>query len=175
MRLSASAWRFRRQLIHEYDLRGAAGICIAFAEATPGWQRSSPDQQSRAFPVGHRFVIDRRLAKYALRCIFGYYRSLGDNGPMIDEPPPPARSNEFSRRTLLRGAVRAAGAAAMLGAAANPALAKISQAAVAYQPQPNGDKSCDKCAQFLPPNACKIIDGAISPQGWCRVFVPAPR
>jgi hypothetical protein len=104
----------------------------------------------------------------------GYDRSLGDNGPMIDQPPP-ARSNQFSRRTLLRDALRAAGAAAMLAATAKRAIAKISQAAVAYQPQPNGDKSCDKCAQFLPPNACKIIDGAISPQGWCRVFVPAPR
>jgi hypothetical protein len=76
---------------------------------------------------------------------------------------------------LLRGAVRAAGAAVILGSTANRATAKISQAAVAYQPQPNGDKRCDKCAQFVSPNACKIIDGAISPQGWCRVFVPAPR
>jgi hypothetical protein len=76
---------------------------------------------------------------------------------------------------LLRGAVRAAGAAAILGSTANRAAAKISQAAVAYQPQPNGDKRCDRCAQFQPPNACKIIDGTISPQGWCKVFVPAPR
>jgi hypothetical protein len=86
-----------------------------------------------------------------------------------------ARSIQFSRRMLLRGAIRAAGAAAILGSTANRAAAKISQAAVAYQAQPNGDKRCDKCAQFLAPNACKIIDGTISPQGWCRVFVPAPR
>ncbi len=94
---------------------------------------------------------------------------------MADKPP--ARSTQFSRRILLRGAVGAAGAAAILGPSANRATAqaKISQAAVAYQPQPNGDKRCDKCAQFLPPNACKIIEGTISPQGWCRVFAPAPR
>jgi High potential iron-sulfur protein len=76
---------------------------------------------------------------------------------------------------LLRGAVSAAGAAAILGSTANRAAAKISQAAVAYQPQPNADKRCDRCVQFQPPNACKIIDGTISPQGWCKVFVPAPR
>jgi hypothetical protein len=86
-----------------------------------------------------------------------------------------ARSIQFSRRMLLRGAIRAAGAAAILESTANRAMAKISQAAVAYQPQPNGDKRCDKCAQFLPPSSCKIIEGTISPQGWCRVFAPAPR
>jgi hypothetical protein len=92
---------------------------------------------------------------------------------MADKPQ--ARSTQLSRRMLLRGAVGAAGAAAILGSTANRASAKISQAAVAYQPQPNGDKRCDKCVQFLPPNACKIIEGTISPQGWCRVFAPAPR
>jgi hypothetical protein len=68
---------------------------------------------------------------------------------MADKPQ--ARSTQLSRRMLLRGAVGAAGAAAIL------------------------DKRCDKCVQFLPPNACKIIEGTISPQGWCRVFGPAPR
>lgn len=94
---------------------------------------------------------------------------------MADKPQ--ARSTQFSRRILLRGAVRAAGVAAILGPTGNlgAAQAKISQAAVAYQAQPNGDKRCENCAQFLPPNACKIIEGTISPQGWCRVFVPAPR
>ena len=92
---------------------------------------------------------------------------------MADKPK--ARSTQFSRRILLRGAVRAAGAAAILGSTVNGATAKISQAAVAYQPQPNGDKRCDKCVQFQPPNACKIIEGTISPLGWCRVFAPAPR
>lgn len=86
-----------------------------------------------------------------------------------------ALSTQFSRRALLRGAVSAAGAVAILGPTENLAAAKISQAAVAYQAQPNGDKRCDNCAQFLPPNACKIVEGTISPQGWCRVFAPAPR
>jgi len=66
---------------------------------------------------------------------------------------------------LLRGAVGAAGAAAILGSTANRASAKIFQAAVAYQPQPNGDKRCDKCVQFLPPNACKDYRGHDQPTG----------
>jgi len=78
---------------------------------------------------------------------------------------------KLSRRSLLRGAVAAAG---ILGATSNLAEAqpKISKVAVNYQDHPDGDKRCDKCAQFQPPDACKMVDGTISPQGSCRIFVP---
>jgi hypothetical protein len=49
---------------------------------------------------------------------------------------------------------------------------KISQAAVAYQDHPVGDKHCSKCAQFLAPSSCKMVDGTINPQGYCRIFMP---
>ena len=80
----------------------------------------------------------------------------------------------FSRRSLLRSAVGATGA---LAATLNPALAqpKISKVAVNYQDHPDGDKRCDKCVQFQPPNACKIVQGTVSPQGSCRFFVPVTR
>ena len=91
---------------------------------------------------------------------------------MPDEPrswPPP-----LSRRSLLQGAVGAAGAATIIAASPNCAAAapKISPKAVNYQDHPDGDKRCDKCVQFQPPNACKVVDGTISPQGSCRTFVP---
>jgi hypothetical protein len=81
----------------------------------------------------------------------------------------------YSRRALLRQAVSAAATAAILCEEAGRAAAviKISKAAVAYQDQPNGDKECGKCAQFQPPAACKLVDGNISPQGYCQLFVPA--
>jgi len=58
--------------------------------------------------------------------------------------------------------------------AAKPATAapKISKKAVAYQDHPDGDKQCGKCAQFQPPDACKMVEGPISPEGSCRIFVP---
>lgn len=81
------------------------------------------------------------------------------------------RSAPCSRRCLLLGA-----AAAGLYAGADPpkatAVVKISEAAVAYQNHPNGDKQCSKCVQFQPPNSCKMVDGTISPQGYCRIFTP---
>jgi hypothetical protein len=80
----------------------------------------------------------------------------------------------LARRSLLQCALGAAGAIAILGAAPKHAVAapKISKKAVAYQDHPEGDKRCDRCAQFQPPDACKMVEGPISPQGSCRIFIP---
>jgi hypothetical protein len=79
-------------------------------------------------------------------------------------------SVRLSRRLLLRSAV---GATGVLAATMNPALAqpKISKIAVNYQDHPDGDKRCDRCVQFQPPDACKMVEGTISPQGSCRIFM----
>jgi len=79
-------------------------------------------------------------------------------------------SVQLSRRSLLLSAV---GAIGVLAATLNPALAqpKISKVAVNYQDHPDGDKRCDKCIQFQPPDTCKVVEGTISPQGSCRIFV----
>ena len=85
-----------------------------------------------------------------------------------------ARSALLCRRALLQYVVAAAGGVAICCAPLRPAAAapKISKKAVAYQDHPDGDKQCDKCAQFQPPDACKMVEGPISPQGSCRIFVP---
>ena len=87
---------------------------------------------------------------------------------------PSSLSAPVSRRALLQGGAGTAGAAIILGATPNSASAvvKLSPKVVAYQDHPNGDKRCGKCVQFQPPNACKIVDGAVSPEGYCRFFVP---
>jgi len=40
-----------------------------------------------------------------------------------------------------------------------------------YQDKPNGDQRCENCAQFVAPASCKVVDGAISPNGYCIVWV----
>jgi hypothetical protein len=30
---------------------------------------------------------------------------------------------------------------------------------------------CDGCMLFEPPNACKVVEGEISPSAWCQLFV----
>lgn len=79
-------------------------------------------------------------------------------------------SGEFSRRSLLVG-VAAAGSAPILAMSVTPAMAKISQTAVAYQNSPKDDRSCANCNLFQAPSACKTVDGAISPNGWCKIWV----
>jgi hypothetical protein len=85
-----------------------------------------------------------------------------------------ARSAALRRRALLQYALGAAGGMAICCAPPNTATAapKISKKAVAYQDLPDGDKRCERCAQFQPPDACKMVEGPISPQGSCRIFVP---
>jgi High potential iron-sulfur protein len=52
-----------------------------------------------------------------------------------------------------------------------------SKEAMKYQDKPNNGQRCADCVQFIPgPKAgangtCKIVEGAISPNGWCIEFV----
>ena len=77
----------------------------------------------------------------------------------------------ISRRAALTGAALALGAAAN-GAAVPQAAArqKISQGDAKYQSTPKGEQHCDGCISFQPPNACKFVEGDISPSGWCELF-----
>jgi hypothetical protein len=77
-----------------------------------------------------------------------------------------------TRRSIMQAAFGAVGTAAAIAARSRPAAAEptISKEAVAYQDQPQGDKECDKCVQFLPPASCKVVAGTISPHGSCRIF-----
>ena len=43
----------------------------------------------------------------------------------------------------------------------------------AYQDTPSGIYSCALCTLFEKPNACKVVDGAVSPDGWCKAFAMA--
>lgn len=80
-----------------------------------------------------------------------------------------------SRRITL---TRLAGlAAAPWLARAARAQAKASKQAMQYQDQPKNGQRCDTCLQFIPgakpaaPGTCKVVDGPISPSGWCMAYV----
>ena len=77
---------------------------------------------------------------------------------------------DLSRRSLLRGLALATGAGAVLTAAPAVADSKFSQKMAKYQPNPKGSQQCDNCSQFNAPSACKVVDGTISPSGWCFLY-----
>ncbi len=94
--------------------------------------------------------------------------------------PPKMHSAAISRRGLLHGAAIAAGGGAVLvgGLGAGPAAAaqtKLSQKAASYRGAPMGKARCDGCTQWAPPSACKIVEGVISPAGWCTLYAAKPK
>lgn len=83
------------------------------------------------------------------------------------------RSVVLSRRRVLRnGALVAGGAAFAAGVfSAAPAFAaKTSQKGVSYQATPKGAARCDNCKFWQPPASCKVVEGVISPAGWCTLY-----
>ena len=75
----------------------------------------------------------------------------------------------ISRRGLL---IAAGGAAPLLALGVSPAeAAKLAQTAVRYQASPKDGKQCGGCNLFVAPDSCKSVDGKISPNGWCALWV----
>ena len=44
---------------------------------------------------------------------------------------------------------------------------KASKADMKYQDTPKGDQKCSNCQYIVGTNACGIVEGTISPEGWC--------
>ena len=90
------------------------------------------------------------------------------------------KDKNLSRRSLLKGVITLAGAAAGSAVlATNQAFAaKAPKAAMQYQDHPKNGNDCTKCMQFIPggsPKAmgtCKVVAGSISPHGYCLAFTP---
>ena len=81
------------------------------------------------------------------------------------------QSMALSRRTIVtRSVAGAAGAAVLLGLVTEVS-AKMAQKAVEYQDTPKGDQQCSNCSLFQEPNSCTLVDGEISPAGWCKFWV----
>jgi hypothetical protein len=81
-------------------------------------------------------------------------------------------SANVSRRSVLQGITSAVVATPIILTVADSALAsKMSKAAAGYQNHPKDSQSCANCKLFIPPSSCKLVEGPISPGGWCRLWV----
>jgi hypothetical protein len=50
---------------------------------------------------------------------------------------------------------------------------KLSKEQAQYQDHPNGIQACATCTLFEDPDRCKVVDGDISPDGWCKAYAMA--
>ena len=77
-----------------------------------------------------------------------------------------------SRRTVMRTGLVLATAGFVGAKTARAQDQKIEQSLVQYQAMPKDGAKCSACVNWVAPNACKIVAGAISPEGWCVAYAP---
>jgi hypothetical protein len=78
-----------------------------------------------------------------------------------------------SRRNLIRAVVKGMPAALLLRFSQAQASDKMTRQQAQYQDTPSGIYSCGLCTLFERPNACKVVEGEISRDGWCKAFALA--
>ena len=81
---------------------------------------------------------------------------------------------KLSRRSALRAAALLAGAsltASMVPTKGALAQQKASKQSMKYQDKPDGDKQCGNCLHFSPNSSCAIVEGTVSPKGYCIAWV----
>ena len=82
----------------------------------------------------------------------------------------------LSRRAFLQGIVVLPALAGALSAEAGAQGSKASQSSMHYQTSPNNGMQCAGCNFFIPGDdassdgTCKIVDGTISPHGYCMAY-----
>ena len=80
-----------------------------------------------------------------------------------------------SRRSILRKVMLTAVTGSILGENWGAiAQTKAAKSVVAYQDTPHEGQSCATCLQFEPPSGCKVVEGTVSPAGWCKIYVKKP-
>jgi hypothetical protein len=48
----------------------------------------------------------------------------------------------------------------------------MAKEAAQYQESPKGDQKCADCRFFIDGGSCQLVEGKISPNGWCMLFQP---
>jgi hypothetical protein len=114
--------------------------------------------------VARRCALFSRVGTQLLKRIG---MSKNGNVPVSAQEP---RSPDVSRRQILQSVTVIAGGVAALLATGSPAEAKMNQVAAGYQDSPKNGQNCSSCALFKQPSSCTLVDGTISPNGWCRFY-----
>jgi hypothetical protein len=76
----------------------------------------------------------------------------------------------IGRRRLLSGAMAGLAAGFAGVRAARAENEKMSKQQAEYQDSPKDIRMCATCSLFEPPKSCKVVEGDVSPSGWCKAF-----
>lgn len=82
----------------------------------------------------------------------------------------------LTRRGFLGAAMTLPALAGLLTVPAFADGSKASQASMHYQATPNGSMQCSGCKFFIPAQdaksngSCQVVDGSISPNGYCMAY-----
>lgn len=85
---------------------------------------------------------------------------------MIEKP-------DRARRNLMGAAVAGASMGLLFRGSPIKAAEKMTKQEAEYQDRPNGIYSCGLCTLFEKPKSCKVVEGEVSEDGWCKAFALA--
>jgi hypothetical protein len=83
------------------------------------------------------------------------------------------RSTTLSRRRLIATTAGATSIMALAPLSKARAVEKMTQQQALYQDSPKDIMMCATCTLFEPPKTCKVVEGDVSPSGWCKAFALA--
>jgi hypothetical protein len=78
-----------------------------------------------------------------------------------------------SRRKVMGAAVRIVSAGFLFRISQAEASEKMTKQQAEYQDTPNGIYSCGLCTLFDRPKSCKVVEGEVGEDGWCKAFALA--
>jgi hypothetical protein len=88
------------------------------------------------------------------------------------------RSDTTTRGEVLGRLLILPALAGLMAMGTGIAQAKGSKSQFKYQTTPNNHHQCSGCSFFIAgksktvPGTCKLVDGSISPTGWCEAYSP---
>lgn len=95
------------------------------------------------------------------------FRLLERKNAMVDQ------RLDTLRRKVIGAIIKAAPAALLFRISQSEASEKMTRQQAEYQDTPNGIYACGMCTLFERPNACKVVEGEVSKDGWCKAFAMA--
>jgi hypothetical protein len=78
-----------------------------------------------------------------------------------------------SRRKVVSAVVKGVSAGLLLRISQTQASEKMTREQAQYQDTPKGIYSCELCSLFEAPKSCKVVEGEVSKDGWCKAFAMA--